>query len=320
MRRIILLLFFGVFGSITASVANGAETRLPFPSFSCSYAALSVEHIICQNAELRRLDWELDDSYRRAKLSGVDNSVLKESQAKWLTRRNECEDTSCIFEKYTQRVALLKKYADTLTRNTNYYYKPSYNCEKARPGVEQAICDDNNLSTYDWHISDVYQRARIYNFSDRFDLRREQNNWIRNRNACGTIECVISLYNERISHLNNKYPTQQSSYQPPSYQKPTNSIKLSNRESEIAEIIIINAAKCFGKKFVTDFFDTPEEKMIVGTMVSMVFDGEEPPSEKIAIGYAIDKIKQRLKESGHPDLANLISDAKMLHCLSNGLF
>ncbi|QWP77710.1 DUF1311 domain-containing protein [Lysobacter sp. K5869] len=92
--------------------------------FDCRRARTQVEKTICADAELSRLDSEMNDLYRqiRAETRGVDGETgrrvdpIAAENARWLEGRNECHDAACIRDAYQQRIAQMRRdWGDALT-------------------------------------------------------------------------------------------------------------------------------------------------------------------------------------------------------------
>jgi len=79
----------------------------------------------------------------------------------------------------------------------------SFDCSKARAGVEQIICKDSRLRSLDRDLFDTYQE-NLRNSHDQALLRSEQLAWLRNvRDKCTTAGCVENAYAQRISELHD---------------------------------------------------------------------------------------------------------------------
>ncbi|MEL7445461.1 MAG: pentapeptide repeat-containing protein [Pseudomonadota bacterium] len=76
------------------------------PSFDCADASSKVEVMICGEYDvgLRQVDRELAKAWSRARTEGV--ASLRE-QREWLASRAECDDRTCLQEKYEQRIGEL---------------------------------------------------------------------------------------------------------------------------------------------------------------------------------------------------------------------
>lgn len=85
--------------------------------FDCRRARTQVEKTICADAELSRLDSEMNALYKqiRAETRGVDGETgwqvdpVAAENARWLAGRNECRDAACIRSAYQQRIAQLRR-------------------------------------------------------------------------------------------------------------------------------------------------------------------------------------------------------------------
>jgi uncharacterized protein YecT (DUF1311 family) len=77
---------------------------------------------------------------------------------------------------------------------------PSFNCQNASSKIENMICNSNELSELDAQLSATYKEAFSFS-SDKELLKKHQNNWRNNRDACSTEPCVKSAYKKRINEL-----------------------------------------------------------------------------------------------------------------------
>ncbi|MGD9718365.1 MAG: lysozyme inhibitor LprI family protein [Arcobacteraceae bacterium] len=78
------------------------------------------------------------------------------------------------------------------------FYKPSFDCSKVKEGsIEYKICTDLDASKLDsqmnniWHTFDPFPE----------EIRKSQRSWLKERNACKTIECIRKSYEKRITVL-----------------------------------------------------------------------------------------------------------------------
>jgi len=95
---IAFLSLFVAFGSL-----NGA-------SFNCKKAGTFIEHTICNDDKLSKLDEDLAKAYKSAKKK-TDKNALKKEQRKWLkTKRKSCQDVKCLRRVYAERVDELNAY------------------------------------------------------------------------------------------------------------------------------------------------------------------------------------------------------------------
>ncbi len=80
-----------------ASVSNGA-------SFDCTKASDKVEHMICDDVELSKLDDELSVQYKKILTDPHKLNALDITQKQWLNYRNRCETAICIKNNYEDRL------------------------------------------------------------------------------------------------------------------------------------------------------------------------------------------------------------------------
>ena len=78
-------------------------------SFDCDQAGSEVEHMICGDAELSRLDEALAEAYREALSAAAEPGALRSQQANWLRdHRDPCRHRHCLVTAYRQRVGWLE--------------------------------------------------------------------------------------------------------------------------------------------------------------------------------------------------------------------
>jgi len=76
-------------------------------SFDCKKAASFVEHEICNDSLLGRLDDALSENYSYMLASDIGSGAkkdLKKTQKSWLSARNMCTNNKCILDAYRKRI------------------------------------------------------------------------------------------------------------------------------------------------------------------------------------------------------------------------
>lgn len=83
--------------------ANASVPTAPSasPSFDCKKAAIAVEKLICNNAELSKLDVSLAETYKEA--VSKDRSI-RDDQRAWNREKNKCADVGCLKIAYEDRI------------------------------------------------------------------------------------------------------------------------------------------------------------------------------------------------------------------------
>jgi len=80
-------------------------------SFDCSKAAAPTEKLICSDAETSALDSKLQQAYKTALAAAsgaVDKRALAKEQRNWIQyTRASCQDTACLRQVYSSRIAVL---------------------------------------------------------------------------------------------------------------------------------------------------------------------------------------------------------------------
>jgi uncharacterized protein len=92
------LYMFGLLG--VALSAQGA-------SFDCGKAGTKVEHLICDNPEISKLDDELSVAYKTALQDDKQADSTRQAQKQWMKERNGCADVGCVKRAYEERLPLL---------------------------------------------------------------------------------------------------------------------------------------------------------------------------------------------------------------------
>lgn len=77
-------------------------------SFDCAKASTKVEHLICDNPELSKLDEELSAAYITVLQDEKQADSIKQAQKQWMKERNDCADVDCVGKAYRSRIDELK--------------------------------------------------------------------------------------------------------------------------------------------------------------------------------------------------------------------
>lgn len=97
MKQIALIILVGLISHTVHAV-----------SFDCADAQSKVEHLICDNPTLSRLDNELSDAYESALDIDENNDLLRREQKDWLAnKRNSCGEAPCLERTYNDRIQTL---------------------------------------------------------------------------------------------------------------------------------------------------------------------------------------------------------------------
>jgi peptidoglycan hydrolase-like protein with peptidoglycan-binding domain len=80
--------------------------------------------------------------------------------------------------------------------------QPSFDCARAGNQAERAICSSAQLATLDRQLSATYQAAISSRPGSADGIRRDQRNWLRQRNQCGSNQaCLAAQMQDRINLL-----------------------------------------------------------------------------------------------------------------------
>lgn len=97
MKRMTLIVFGWLVLCFTAQAA----------SFDCGKAGTKLEKLICGDAELSKLDEELNAAYKAALQDQTQAEAIKQAQKQWLKKRNDCSDADCVKAAYQIRISKL---------------------------------------------------------------------------------------------------------------------------------------------------------------------------------------------------------------------
>jgi uncharacterized protein YecT (DUF1311 family) len=101
--------------SIPSASAPAPARRWPprsGPAFDCSQAWTRAEHLVCEDAVLSLMDWELNRAYAKASRTVDNPAALQRDEDAWRYRvRDACDNTRCIEAAYDRRTAELEALA-----------------------------------------------------------------------------------------------------------------------------------------------------------------------------------------------------------------
>lgn len=80
---------------------------------------------------------------------------------------------------------------------------PSFDCAKARSRSEHWVCSSPELVVLDLAMANGYRdaAARVGTKERKAALRNQQNQWLRDREACADVGCLKDAYEQRIREL-----------------------------------------------------------------------------------------------------------------------
>lgn len=117
--------------AVLALLVAGSAPRAA--SFDCARAATGPERTICADAGLSALDDQLDAAYTSAAARTDAPGQLRAEQRRWLSQRNRCASSACLYAAYRGRIAEL----DAVEANTQSAQRRPESCRQSR-GVAQA--------------------------------------------------------------------------------------------------------------------------------------------------------------------------------------
>jgi uncharacterized protein YecT (DUF1311 family) len=79
-------------------------------------------------------------------------------------------------------------------------------CSKVSTGIEKSICGDTKLTALDYTLSSNYELIKsAATDAQNIQLTIDQEEWLKQRNACRNNECIVSAYLSRIDEMCTKY-------------------------------------------------------------------------------------------------------------------
>jgi uncharacterized protein YecT (DUF1311 family) len=129
-------------------------------SFDCGKAQTKVEHLICDNSELSKLDEDLSTAYKAALKYQERADFIKRYQGKWLIQRNQCSTLECVKRLYEKQLLVLpspisgsavfstsNKFEGNAASSEGAVSKPGFGLIRGR-GVK--VCDayEKNLNSF----------------------------------------------------------------------------------------------------------------------------------------------------------------------------
>jgi len=76
----------------------------------------------------------------------------------------------------------------------------SFDCAKAQSKVEKLICGNEQASQLDKEMQSAYQEAQAH-AADPVSLKTEQRQWLKMRDTCNDVACIIQAYRTRLVSL-----------------------------------------------------------------------------------------------------------------------
>jgi uncharacterized protein len=80
---------------------------------------------------------------------------------------------------------------------------PAFKCSKASSKVEKMICADPTLSSADSVNADIYKEV-VQTAGNPNQVKQEQRQWLKTRNACQTVDCIAKTYDTRYNQLQHE--------------------------------------------------------------------------------------------------------------------
>jgi uncharacterized protein YecT (DUF1311 family) len=99
---------------------------------------------------------------------------------------------------------LIKSLVVTIGEETSCS-SPDFDCNQSNTEIEKIIRADKNLSLLDATLDRNYQQLKVSMNNKGKPLPEDQREWLKERDACKTSECLTETYTRRIDELCTKY-------------------------------------------------------------------------------------------------------------------
>lgn len=82
----------------------------------------------------------------------------------------------------------------------HFSYSASFDCNLAKTNIENIICSEPEVSRLDEKLSSIYSHA-MDKLKNTKDLKKDQLNWMKERDMCETKDCIIHAYTHRVDAI-----------------------------------------------------------------------------------------------------------------------
>src|SRR5689334_18778690 len=91
--------------AFVSAMGVGASSAVAV-TFDCAKASKPVEHMICEDHHLSKLDDEMAEAFKAAS-AAASNSNLEAEQRAWIAKRDACTRSNCVAVEYRKRIIAL---------------------------------------------------------------------------------------------------------------------------------------------------------------------------------------------------------------------
>lgn len=118
-------------------------------SFDCAKVQSKVEHLICDNPEISKLDDILAASYKAALQDQTKADAIKQTQKQWMKERNGCADAGCVQGAYRKRIEQLHPVQNAPVQQAQAESKPAL-----ESSTDKTACLAPNIDwrNYEWTL------------------------------------------------------------------------------------------------------------------------------------------------------------------------
>ena len=127
------------------------------------------------------------------KLTDMDYAAIGKTVAPVVTRQQVAPASEPEPEVVTAQPAPTKKASPIAA---------SFNCSKASTAVEGMICGNEELAALDVRVAAAYKALRS-SVEDKEGVKKDQQAWLKERNACRSTECLAASYSDRAQDMEN---------------------------------------------------------------------------------------------------------------------
>lgn len=324
------------------------NTAVIAKSIDCSSPYLGVDYVICNSDNLIELTDSLNEAFIEAKLrlTDDDKKVFIREQKNWIGQygikcglpKNKRPDEQlindskiCVKNEIESRTDEIRQKIASSGRDNG-----GFDCSRAYLSVDFVICSDEQLIKNVEYMGEIYWRGRTNIQKERRkSYVQEQRDWIAQYSESCNVsgigkpdeqivetskDCVRRAISNRTDELKSTIAS--SLAEAPDSQVTEQSVNISSnsrsrpdRFDQAAQKLILNLVKCSVKKEWTNSFDEPWSKTLADMVFVAVVENRVQTTSEVIQNGTLNLIKKNLKENGHAEIADAISDAKMAMCV-----
>jgi uncharacterized protein YecT (DUF1311 family) len=171
--------------ALLGAVARAEEQAPP----AALIGSWDVEHVAVDEQDQMHWDVRPDDP----QLLGRELTIQQGTISRWIAQREP--DVLVMHFNDQVLLTLRRRPADAKPR-------ASFDCQKASSPTESAVCGSHELAGWDRSVAAAFREALERSPEKASDLRADQHQWLKKRDACGAkVECIDEMLWRRVEEL-----------------------------------------------------------------------------------------------------------------------